>query len=105
MGTVVADSTAIIYIAPLVGGLILYAIIHSIVRAPGMSLAGKFRGLGTLKGRTRDEIIARVGPPQSASAQPGGKTLLQWQATGYHIALRFDENGLCEGVTHEFKAR
>jgi hypothetical protein len=28
--------------------------------------------------------------------------LLQWQATGYHIALQFDANGICVGVTHEF---
>jgi hypothetical protein len=104
---VLADSTTNpgIYVAPLVGGLILYAIIRSVVRAPGASLASKFKAQGTLQGRTKQDIIATVGPPQAVSAVAGGKTLLQWQATGYHIALRFDENDLCEGVTHEFRSR
>jgi hypothetical protein len=89
---------------PLIGGLILYAVIHSGVRAPGNSLASKFQQLGVLQGRTKDQIVAAVGPPQAVSAQPGGKSLLQWQATGYHIALLFDGAGICEGIT-PFKVR
>jgi hypothetical protein len=73
------------------------------------SIQKKFAGLGTLTGRTKEEIIKVVGPPTSISGLPNGKTLLQWQhisqAGGYHIALRFDDQGRCEGVTHEHSSR
>lgn len=71
------------------GGLVLYAI-NTLVKAPGVILQNKFVGLGILKGKTKDEIISIVGPPNSISAATNGKTLCQWQATGYHIALLFD---------------
>ena len=68
----------------------------------------KFAKLGTIAGKTRAEIIAAVGQPNSVSGIGSGKTLLQWQHTSqagaYHIALRFDENDICEGVTHEYSS-
>lgn len=33
-----------------------------------------------------------------------GVTLLQWQATGYHIAIRFKDD-VFDGITHEFAAQ
>ena len=73
------------------------------------SIKSKFARLGTLTGRTKEEIIAAVGPPTSISGLLDGKTLLQWQhisqAGGYHIALRFDAEGRCEGVTHEHSSK
>lgn len=87
----------------IIGGLILYAVISMMVKAPGSSLQSKFVGLGTLKGKSKAEIISVVGPPNSISAAANGRTLSQWLATGYHIALLFDGE-TCEGVTHEFKA-
>jgi hypothetical protein len=69
----------------------------------GKGLQGKFVKLGTLKGRTQSEIVASVGKPNSISAAAGGKRLVQWITPGYHIALLFDADGVCEGVTHEFK--
>ncbi len=69
----------------------------------------KFAALGTIAGRSKDEIVAAVGPPTSVSQLAGGKSLLQWQhisqAGGYHIALRFGPDGVCEGVTHEHSGR
>lgn len=67
---------------------------------PGKALRAKFAHIGTLKGRTKDEIIAAVGSPSSVSAIKDGVTLLQWQSTGYHIALHFTGDR-CNGVTHE----
>jgi hypothetical protein len=68
-------------------------------------LKSKFAGLGVLAGKSKDEIISAVGPPNSVSDVGEGKVLLQWQniseAGGYHIALLFDEVGICEGITHE----
>jgi len=76
------------------------AIQMTIVTRPGKQLHAKFVGMGTLAGRTKDEIIAAVGAPTSVSGLPDGKTLLQWQATGCHMALRF-AGDICEGITHE----
>jgi hypothetical protein len=88
------------FVLLIVGGLVLYAIISALVRVPGQNLGTKFVKLGQLKGKTKAEIVAAVGPPNAVSVAAGGKTLCQWMATGYHIALLFDDE-LCEGVTHE----
>jgi hypothetical protein len=85
----------------LIGGLVLFAVISTLVKAPGNVLQQKFRGLGQLPGKTKAEIIAAVGPPNSVSAAANGKTLLQWIIPGYHVALLF-EGEACLGITHEF---
>lgn len=84
-----------------IGGLVLSAIIQMSVTSEGRSLQQKFVNLGTLTGKTKNEIIAAVGAPNAISASAEGKTLLQWQKTGYHIALIFNGD-ICEGITHEF---
>lgn len=84
-----------------IGGWILYAIMNAGVKAPGASLNQKFVSLGTLKGKALSEITSVVGQPSAVSTTGNGKILRQWQATGYHIALLFDENDICEGVTSE----
>ena len=82
----------------------LYWIISAIVTAPGRDLAAKFGRIGVLEGKTKDEITSVAGPPVAISAAPGRNTILQWMATGYHIVLLFDENGVCKGVRHESRA-
>lgn len=72
-----------------------------LVKAPGRALQQKFVSLGTIKGKTRIEIEAVVGAPNSISAAAGGMVLCQWMAVGYHIALLFDGD-ICQGITHEF---
>jgi hypothetical protein len=89
-----------VVIAPLVG-VALFFVIAWAVRAPGRALQARIVRLGDLRGWTRDDLTEYVGPPQAVSAQPGGKVLLQWMAAGYHIALLFDKDGVCEGVSHE----
>ncbi len=84
-----------------IGGIVLYAIISAMTTAPGRSLQNKFVNMGTLTGKSKNEIISRVGSPNSISALPDGKVVLQWMATGYHIALIFNDD-ICEGVSHEF---
>jgi hypothetical protein len=87
-----------------IGGLILYGIISLFVREPGRALQRKFRKLGVLKGQRKSVIFIMAGAPNAISTLPNGRTLCQWQATGYHIALIFDGD-ICEGVSHEFAAR
>ena len=89
------------FILIFIGGIVLYAIISAMTTAPGRSLQSKFVGMGTLTGKSKNEIIAVVGSPNSISALPDGKAVLQWMATGYQIALIFNGD-ICEGVSHEF---
>lgn len=93
------------YTVPLLGGLVIYAVIHTLVRAPGRALQRKFAKANPLAGKTYAEVIAAVGEPQSRSVTADGGRLMQWQATGYHVALRFGPDEVCLGVTHEFAAR
>jgi hypothetical protein len=88
------------------GSIVLTAILAGFllqeedVTAPGRALHQKFMELGTLQGKRKDEIIAKVGPPCSFAAVGGGKTLLQWEAAGFNIGLLFNGES-CEGVTHQ----
>lgn len=73
----------------------------ALTKAPGRRLQNKFVSLGTLTGKSLEEIKNVVGNPSAVSAMKEGKTLYQWQATGYHIALLFDANDVCLGVSSE----
>jgi hypothetical protein len=75
------------------------------IGSQGQSLHKKFIKSGVLIGKTEAEITKVVGTPSSRSAMVGGGSLLQWQATGYHIALLFDGNRVCKKITHEFVHR
>ena len=83
-------------IVPMIAGLILYAIMGSAVKAPGRALATKFKSLGSMTGKSYEQIKSVVGPENSRSTKTleDGKvvTVRQWIATGYHIVLLFDEN-------------
>jgi hypothetical protein len=94
------DGSQAVLLALLVAMAIALAV-PLIARTPGRALRKRFVALGTLKGRTRKEIIKAVGQPSIETELPDGRTLLQWRATGYHIALLFEKNGRCFGVTHE----
>lgn len=85
----------------LVVAMVLATVVPRILRAPGRALHKRFVALGTLKGKTRKEIVKGVGQPSSETVLPDGRTLLLWRATGYQIALLFEKNGHCFGVTHE----
>ncbi len=84
-----------------IGGIIWYLITTMVVRAPGAVLNKKFVSLGTLSGKSYDEIAYVVGQPNAVSSVGNGQVLRQWQATGYHIALVFDENDICLGISSE----
>jgi hypothetical protein len=85
----------------LVAAAAVAVVVPYVFRAPGRALRRQFIALGTLKGKTRREIVRAVGEPATETLLPDGRTLLQWRATGYHIALVFEKGGRCFGVTHE----
>jgi hypothetical protein len=65
----------------------------------GNDLAWKFFGLGMLWGKTTTEIIAGVGLPTSRRSMAKGEMLLQWQVTGYRMALLFNSEERVVKVT------
>ena len=97
-----------IWVLPIVGGLILHLFTSAAVKAPGNLLQTKFANLtkdtaGVITGKTYAEIVNACGSPNSVSPVGDGTKLCQWMATGYHIALLFDENDVCLGISHEVK--
>jgi hypothetical protein len=69
------------------------------------SLPARFKRLGDVRGKTKEEIIRVVGPARSWSLVGDGRELMQWMENtngyAYHISLIFT-NGLCDGITHEY---
>lgn len=94
------NGTEIAVLLLLLAGMVAI-VVPLVFRAPGRALRKRFVSLHTLKGKSRKEIVNIVGPPATETPLPDGRTLLQWRATGYHIALVFEQNGRCFGVTHE----
>jgi hypothetical protein len=73
------------------------------VTAPGRELHARFIAVGDMTGKTGDQIIAAVGAgPTSISSMAQGMTLLQWQATGCHMAILFGPDGKFVKVTHQY---
>jgi hypothetical protein len=64
-------------------------------------LRWQMRILGDVRGRPMEQVIGRLGAPNSRSVVHGG-LLLQWQEPGYHVALGFGSDGACTGMTHEY---
>lgn len=99
MGTLAATAVVLIPLW-IIGMIVMFA-----VGTPASNLQKAFVAAGDMRGKTKEEIIAFAGPPNSITEQADGKTLLQWMRTsgggGYHIALLFDANGRMETITHQ----
>lgn len=67
----------------------------------GVRLQKKFVKLGNLKGLHYDDIVDAVGKPNAISNIQNGKIVAQWIANGYHIALIFDKNAICLGISSQ----
>jgi hypothetical protein len=72
------------------------------ITAPGRELNSRFKSLGNMSGKTINEIVAVVGTPSSRSSMAFGQTLFQWQATGCHVALLFDQDNRFVSIQHEY---
>ena len=94
------DGTVLAVFA-LIAAFAIAIVVPYVVRAPGRRLRRQFIALGSVKGKTRKQIVKAVGQFAQETALPDGRTLLQWRTTGYHIALVFEKTGHCGGVTHE----
>ena len=84
--------------------LLLIAVVILAMGRVSSNPSRRFAQLGNMRGKSKYEIIEAVGPPSSVS-QGAGYTLLQWQTRGYHVALKFDDEGMFAGVVHEYAGR
>lgn len=66
-----------------------------------LQLRWQMRILRDVRGRPMAQVVGRLGPPNSRSVGHG-YLLLQWQASGYQVALGFGPDGTCTGITHEY---
>lgn len=90
-------------------GLFIGYFIAGLLTAKGNILHEDFIAMGTLTGKTLDEITAKVGAPNAITSctvaetgKPG--SLCTWTKNPYSITLLFDENNVCLGVNNEIKA-
>jgi hypothetical protein len=70
------------------------------------SVKDRFGEIGMLAGRTLEEISLVVGPADTLSIGGPGIKVAEWNkysvfGGGYHIALIFDQNDVCGGVSYE----
>jgi len=97
----------LISILTTIGGIILYAMMGAVVKAPGSLLATKFASLGDMSGKTYEEIKKVVGAENSISTtvNDAGEVIKirQWISTGYHITILFDSNDNFIGISSETK--
>jgi hypothetical protein len=68
---------------------------------PGRNLAIKFQSLGDMTGKTLNEIVAVVGPPNARAVMAHNQILYQWHATGYHIAILFGADQTVVSISSE----
>ena len=90
-----------IFLIPL-AALIVGVIIKACTTTPSQELNTKFIAMGTLAGKTYNEIVSVVGDPNSKD-RIGDTYLCQWIQPAYHICLLFDTNWICLGVQSETK--
>ena len=90
-----------IFLLPVIA-IVLGTIIKAFGTTPSQSLNNKFISLGTISGKTYNEIITVVGEPNSKS-YVGGTYVCQWIQPAYHIVLLCDKNMICLGIQSETK--
>lgn len=80
--------------------------VAGLATAGGNALQQAFVTMGSLQGKTLNEIKEKVGAPnavQSCTVADTGKngSLCTWSKLPYSITLLFDENNVCLGVNKE----
>jgi hypothetical protein len=89
-----AVTTLLTILLYLVAASILLAFIFSL---KSLRLQNRFKRLGSLRGRSVDEVVKFAGKPSHRSRLDTHREVLEWRRVGFHIALLFND-GVCEGV-------
>lgn len=88
---------------PIAASVLLLLLAVYIHQGFATTLPQKFASLGTIAGRTKDEIFKVTGLPSSMSTADCGKVHCHWETSRYRITLIFSGE-ICEGVAHEWQA-
>lgn len=81
-------------------GLTLYKMVFNPGAAASQILQNKLIKMGTIKGRSYDEIAKIIGPPTVTQTTDSG-LMRSWNTQKYAINLGFDKDGICTGVFGE----
>lgn len=76
----------------------LTAVLAIVYAARSVRLQNRFRALGQVQGRTLEEIVKQVGPPNHHTMLVNEREILEWRRVGFHVALSFTR-GVCDGMT------
>ena len=91
-------------IAVWVIGIAIVVTLYKMLFNPGVIasrvLQKKMISMGTIKGKSYNEIVKIVGTPSVTQSALDGK-LCSWNSQKYAINLGFDNNGICTGVFGE----
>ena len=80
-------------------GLAVSVLLALIYAARSTRLRNRFERLGSLPGRSLDEILQFAGKPSHRARLDTQREVLEWRRVGFHIALTFAD-GVCDGVTY-----
>lgn len=89
----------------IVGGILVYLVIHFAVRMPGYALAKKFKAQGNMKGMDLNQLVSKVGKYNAYRNLPDGGKVCVWQATGYMISLVIDKDNKVLKIGSETAAK
>ena len=73
---------------------LVLALVHA---ARSVRLQNRFRRLGSVEGRTMEEIVRHVGPPNHHVKLANDREILEWRRVRFHVALSFTK-GVCDGA-------
>jgi hypothetical protein len=99
------DAATIAFFLGSLGSFFLIAIVARLIVLPMMSppINKKISSLGTLSGKTREEIMSVLGPPSTVNPAGNGRLVLGWAKGDYRIDLLFDANGVFAEVIRKSK--
>jgi len=83
-------------LAILAYGFALTLVLALVYAARSVRLQNRFRRLGTVEGRTMEEIVKHVGPPNHHTKLVNDREILEWRRVRFHVALSFTK-GVCDG--------
>jgi hypothetical protein len=89
----------ILWMVAAIGIFVLLLVVTRRVRA----LAKKVAALEPLRGRSIADVIAALGQPRARVVDPDGTAVLTWNTEAYVVGIRFDPDGRCMGIAHEFR--
>lgn len=82
--------------------ILLFRIVGSVFLGdPGKELNQKFVKMGSLTGKSKEEIVSKVGGVSSQTTNSDNSFVCTWSAGTYSISVLFSADNKCEKIIHE----